>query len=737
MTRRTPITAAIVAALSAGLHSATARAADNYFLPHGTNLWNVPASWSLGHCPLSNEVVLVNVTTTSNKTVEYNWAGVSTFSSVYVNGSTAGYYAMVFQPEYALSTNYDVYISSGGPAYYWMEGPAFLWVNRHMYTGYNGSNSGHFYMATADNLSAGLYVADLCYVGYSAPGDFDHDAGYADVGRLYVGQSDPGTYWLGPSSTAHLIIQGQFVVGNGDAGTFDQRGGSCEQIGANGLIMGLNTGGVGTYFLKGGTLDVDHISLAWNGDAYFTQSGGTVTTVGDVNIGCQGTHPSRTWYKLNENDGAAVLNIGGDLLVGVQTLGKYEQEGGAATVDGNIEVWDGDPDAGSSSHLYMGLSAGSLEGAEFINHDGYFDQDGGRFEAWNGTNNSSQGMNLDNNADCQIRYLANNAGTITMWRNAILRGPLATGSIYWICEFTNDATFQMGGASLNGGSFRGHLTNNGTFNYYQGDFATSRLTNNGTVNLYGDLSCLRVVNSANLSVPTGRTLTASGTGYANAVENNSNLTVAANGRIALADKSLLNYGAMYAGGPGATPATIQGNMQNSNYLLPSDSSLSAGSQLIVTGTYTAGASSELRIRLRGTGTGNYDRLTVQGAATLSGELDVRLTDGYVPALGDTFFTVSWASRVGQFTAHSLPTLPAGLAWDVSYGTTSLRLKVVQAPDCPEDLNSDGIIDLSDLSILLTHFGGSGGPADGDIDGDGDVDLIDLSRLLTVFGTSCS
>ena len=37
-----------------------------------------------------------------------------------------------------------------------------------------------------------------------------------------------------------------------------------------------------------------------------------------------------------------------------------------------------------------------------------------------------------------------------------------------MCNFTNNATFQMGNASFNGGTFTGHLTNHGTFNYYQG-----------------------------------------------------------------------------------------------------------------------------------------------------------------------------------------------------------------------------------------------------------------------------
>lgn len=61
-----------------------------------------------------------------------------------------------------------------------------------------------------------------------------------------------------------------------------------------------------------------------------------------------------------------------------------------------------------------------------------------------------------------------------------------------------------------------------------------------------------------------------------------------------------------------------------------------------------------------------------------------------------------------------------------------------APACPADLDGDGAVGLSDLSVLLTNYGAGGGmtPADGDLDGDGDVDLADLSALLERFGVSC-
>ena len=51
---------------------------------------------------------------------------------------------------------------------------------------------------------------------------------------------------------------------------------------------------------------------------------------------------------------------------------------------------------------------------------------------------------------------------------------------------------------------------------------------------------------------------------------------------------------------------------------------------------------------------------------------------------------------------------------------------------PGDLDGDGDVDLTDLSILLGEFGCTSG-CTADIDGDGDVDLTDLSILLSNFG----
>jgi hypothetical protein len=57
---------------------------------------------------------------------------------------------------------------------------------------------------------------------------------------------------------------------------------------------------------------------------------------------------------------------------------------------------------------------------------------------------------------------------------------------------------------------------------------------------------------------------------------------------------------------------------------------------------------------------------------------------------------------------------------------SLKLRV---QDQRADLNSDGVVDLEDLSLLLASYGTDAG---GDVDGDGDTDLADLAILLQGF-----
>ncbi len=56
--------------------------------------------------------------------------------------------------------------------------------------------------------------------------------------------------------------------------------------------------------------------------------------------------------------------------------------------------------------------------------------------------------------------------------------------------------------------------------------------------------------------------------------------------------------------------------------------------------------------------------------------------------------------------------------------------------CPGDADDNGVVDLTDLSIVLSEFGMAGPGLAGDINGDNVVDLSDLSEVLANFGAAC-
>ncbi len=99
----------------------------------------------------------------------------------------------------------------------------------------------------------------------------------------------------------------------------------------------------------------------------------------------------------------------------------------------------------------------------------------------------------------------------------------------------------------------------------------------------------------------------------------------------------------------------------------------------------------------------------------------------------TVRSAMWSSDVGSLRSiyrHDWnPTL--GYRNDLGF-----RVARIACPELAGDLDGNGVVDLIDLSTLLTEFGQSGSGLIGDLDGNNVVDLIDLSMLLANFGASC-
>lgn len=108
--------------------------------------------------------------------------------------------------------------------------------------------------------------------------------------------------------------------------------------------------------------------------------------------------------------------------------------------------------------------------------------------------------------------------------------------------------------------------------------------------------------------------------------------------------------------------------------------------LIINGDYAQTSSGILTIELQGTAAGTqYDRLAITGDAILDGTLNAVLTGGFVPADGNMFDILTFASSTGVFATESLPTFPAGGVTTSSYLPTAVRLTATIIPDIA-DLN---------------------------------------------------
>jgi hypothetical protein len=73
----------------------------------------------------------------------------------------------------------------------------------------------------------------------------------------------------------------------------------------------------------------------------------------------------------------------------------------------------------------------------------------------------------------------------------------------------------------------------------------------------------------------------------------------------------------------------------------------------------------------------FPSLCVEGKLQLGGVLAVVLSEGLVPDVGDSFEIITCKSSTGRFGELKLPNLVGGRSWDVSYGESAVKLKVVE------------------------------------------------------------
>ena len=153
----------------------------------------------------------------------------------------------------------------------------------------------------------------------------------------------------------------------------------------------------------------------------------------------------------------------------------------------------------------------------------------------------------------------------------------------------------------------------------------------------------------------------------------------------------------------------------------------------IDGDFTLDAGATLEIDLASTDT--YDRLAITGALTGNGTLDVNLSGGFAPLLGDTFDIFDFGSALGTL-AFDLPDLSgAGLDWDTTGLLVDGILEVVAASaNLVGDFNGDGMVDSGDYAFWRNNLG-VGAELAGTGDGSGILDAADLAFWVGNFGAT--
>lgn len=109
-----------------------------------------------------------------------------------------------------------------------------------------------------------------------------------------------------------------------------------------------------------------------------------------------------------------------------------------------------------------------------------------------------------------------------------------------------------------------------------------------------------------------------------------------------------------------------------------DSSTKPG-KLSITGSYTQQSNGKLNIFVGGTAAGTFGELAVSNGVSLGGTLAIKLVNGFVPVIGDSFTILTGSVVSGQFPTVTGTSINSGEHFQVDYSSTAVTLTVVSGP----------------------------------------------------------
>ncbi len=346
--------------------------------------------------------------------------------------------------------------------------------------GYQAGSSGNYILGGTSTLSVTSAAGAAGEtIGYNGTGTFTQTGGTNTAsGVLYLGYQagSSGTYSL--SATGSLSNTGNVYVGYNGTGDFNQTGGTNTIAGGNSLLIGQNTGSIGTYSLGGSGMLTDNGSgiggeyVGYDSTGTFTQTGGTNTISGGFSLLVGTFSGSNGTYALS---GTGTLSVGGGEYVGYSSTGTFNQSGGTNTLTSGSALLVGGFSGSSGTYMLSETGTLSVNSGEYIGYDSK-----GAFTQTGGTNTITSGNYL------YLGYDSGSTGTYT------LSGGTATvtGNAY-----VGGSSTEAGGAGTLTVSGTGQLNVTGTLTVY----------NTGTLNIDGGKTTV-----GGLSITTGGVVNVNG-----------------------------------------------------------------------------------------------------------------------------------------------------------------------------------------------------------------------------------
>ena len=482
------------------------------------------------------------------------------------------------------------------------------------------------------------------------------------------------TFAAGGSGSSFLLSNGA-VVNN--TGTWNLQG--DDFVTYNGGTATAFNNKVGGIFEKTGGTTTSQVSTPFNNNGTVTVGAATGSFTLNFNAStCTTAIPCTGTGSWNPSSGFTVAFSGGtyNLSGSLSGAGNYLFGGSTAnltgpyTATGTTTVSGGAVNFNEASPVTiagpLNFSSGTIAGTtSTLNLPGLFTWTAGTL-ALPQTTNATGGISFPN-----IGNMILNLGTLN-----------TSGAVTFAAGGPGSSFLLQNGATV---------SNTGTWNLQGDEFVTY---NGGTATTFNN-------NTGGIFEKTGGTATSqvstvfnnAGTVLANAATLFFTNTVAQT-----AGKTALNGGGIQTtsthplsmqGGSLTGAGTLVGDVSNTGGSVAPGSSTAAGTITIngsSLGIYSQSGTGAYNVKIGGTVAGQFDTLTMSGAATLSGPLNVSLINAFTPVLGNTFTILSASSVTGIFSTTNLPALTTGLGWQVSYPGTTVVLSVVSVSTPIANLN---------------------------------------------------